>query len=75
MVEVSKEKEQFKAKIIWFNDDPSKPMDEWRDKHNPDPALRNRKILGLEILRGLRYDWNSHTWEGGKIYEIGRAHV
>ncbi|HTK20219.1 MAG TPA: DUF2147 domain-containing protein, partial [Mucilaginibacter sp.] len=54
MVEVYKEKEQFKAKIIWFNDDPSKPMDEWRDKHNPDPALRNRKILGLEILRGLR---------------------
>jgi uncharacterized protein (DUF2147 family) len=69
MVEVYKDREQYKAKIIWFNDDPSKPMDEWRDKHNPDPALRNRKILGLEILRGLRYDWNSHTWEGGKIYD------
>jgi uncharacterized protein (DUF2147 family) len=61
------------AKIIWFNDDPSKPMEEWRDKHNPDPALRNRKIVGLEILNGLRYDSGSHTWEGGTIYDAQRG--
>jgi uncharacterized protein (DUF2147 family) len=69
IVEVYKEREQFKAKIVWFNDDPSKPMEEWRDKHNPDPALRNRRIVGLEILNGLKYDNDSHTWEGGKIYD------
>ncbi len=69
MVQVYKEKNQFRAKIIWFNDDPSKPMQEWRDKHNPDPALRNRKLVGLEILNGLRYDADSHTWEGGTIYD------
>lgn len=69
IVEVYKEKEQFKAKIVWFNDDPSKPMAEWRDKHNPDPTLRNRRILGLEILNGLRYDEKSHSWEGGTIYD------
>jgi uncharacterized protein (DUF2147 family) len=69
IVQVYKEKDQFRAKIVWFNDDPSKPMEEWRDKHNPDPALRNRKIVGLEILNGLRYDEDSHSWEGGKIYD------
>ena len=69
IVDVYKEKGEFRAKIVWFNDDPSKPMEEWRDKHNPDPALRNRKIVGLEILNGLRYDAGSHTWEGGTIYD------
>jgi uncharacterized protein (DUF2147 family) len=69
IVLVYKEKEHYKAKIVWFNDDPSKAMDEWRDKHNPDPALRNRKILGLEILSGLKYDDKSGTWEDGTIYD------
>jgi uncharacterized protein (DUF2147 family) len=69
IVEVYKDQGKFKAKIVWFNDDPSKPMEEWRDKHNPDPALRNRRIVGLEILSGLKYDTDSHTWEGGKIYD------
>jgi uncharacterized protein (DUF2147 family) len=69
IVQVFKEKSRFKAKIVWFNDDPSKPMEEWRDKHNPNPSLRNRRIVGLEILDGLRYDADGHTWEGGKIYD------
>ena len=33
------------------------PLDEGgcdlRDKNNPDPTLRNRPLIGLEILRGL----------------------
>ena len=69
IVQVYKDRGQFRAKIIWFNDDPSKPMEDWRDKHNPDPALRSRRIVGLEILSGLKYDTGSHTWEGGKIYD------
>jgi uncharacterized protein (DUF2147 family) len=69
IVEVYKEKGEFRAKIIWFNDDPSKPMDEWRDKHNPNPALRNRKILGMDVLSDLKYDAGSHSWEDGTIYD------
>jgi len=69
IVQVYKENDQFRAKIVWFHDDPSKPMEEWRDKHNPDPALRNRKIVGLEVLSGLKYDVESRSWEGGKIYD------
>jgi uncharacterized protein (DUF2147 family) len=69
IVEVYKDKGEFRAKIIWFNDDPSKPMDEWRDKHNPNPALRNRKILGMDVLSDLKYDPKSHSWEDGTIYD------
>ncbi len=69
IVLVYKEKDHYKAKIVWFNDDPGKAMDEWRDKHNPDPSLRDRKIVGLEILSGLKYDEKSGTWEDGMIYD------
>jgi uncharacterized protein (DUF2147 family) len=69
IVEVYKSGGAYGARIVWFNDDPSKPMNEWRDKHNPNPALRNRRILGMEILSGLKYDSDSHSWEGGKIYD------
>jgi uncharacterized protein (DUF2147 family) len=69
IVEVYKDKDQFRAKIVWFNDDPSKPMNEWRDTHNPDPTLRSRRILGMDVLSGLRYDEKSRTWEDGMIYD------
>lgn len=69
MVEVYKTGDEFKAKIVWFNDDPSKPMGEWSDKHNPNPALRTRKLLGMDVLRDFKYDTNSHTWEDGWIYD------
>lgn len=59
----------YKAKIIWFRDDPSKPMGEWADKNNPDPLLRTRKILGMNVLRGLKYDTDGNSWEGGMIYD------
>lgn len=60
---------QFRAKVIWFNDTEGKPMDYWTDRHNPNPALRNRKILGLSILRNLTYNADTHTWEGGLVYD------
>lgn len=69
IVQIYKAGNQFKAKIVWFNDDPSKPMNEWRDSHNPNPALRSRRILGLEILRGLKYDEDGNSWEDGIVYD------
>jgi uncharacterized protein (DUF2147 family) len=66
---VYKSGDQFKAKIIWFRDDPSKPMEEWRDKNNPDPALCNRRILGMEILRDIKYDPDDNSWGDGMIYD------
>ena len=41
IVQVYKSGDTFKGKIVWYKgDDPNKAMDEWTDKHNPDPALR-----------------------------------
>jgi uncharacterized protein (DUF2147 family) len=68
-VEVYRAGDQFKGRIIWFNDDPSKPMEEWRDSHNPDPALRTRRILGMDVLRGFKYNSSDNSWEDGIIYD------
>lgn len=47
------------------NDDPDRPD---RDRQNPDPALRDRPLKGLEIFSGFRYEGQG-TWGGGRIYD------
>jgi uncharacterized protein (DUF2147 family) len=69
IVQVYCEDDKFKAKIIWYTDTGGKPMDYWTDKRNPDPALRNRKILGMSVLRDLMYQPETNSWENGIIYE------
>jgi uncharacterized protein (DUF2147 family) len=71
MVEVFKVNNIFKAKVLWFNDtdDKSKPYTIRTDEKNPDKALRNRKLLGLEVLHGLTYNVEDQKWEDGKIYD------
>src|SRR5262249_47038668 len=39
-----------------------------RDRRNPDPLLRRRRILGLTVLEGLRAESDS-TWTSGTIYD------
>jgi uncharacterized protein (DUF2147 family) len=39
-----------------------------RDKYNPDPTLRDRRVEGLTILWGLR-PTSDETWDGGQIYD------
>jgi len=71
MVEVYKVNNSFKAKVLWFNDtdDKSKPYTIRTDEKNPDHSLRNRKLLGLEVLHGLTYNAEEDKWENGRIYD------
>jgi uncharacterized protein (DUF2147 family) len=70
LVEVYRESGEYKAKIIWFKtDDDSKPMEGWTDKHNPDKNLRERKILGMNVVKDLVYEPKSQTWEHGSVYD------
>ena len=47
------------------------PFDEngcpMRDSRNPDPHERERSLVGIEILRGLRA--TADGWSGGEIYD------
>ncbi|MBB2151623.1 DUF2147 domain-containing protein [Pedobacter gandavensis] len=71
IVEVYKHDHKYKAKIVWFDDtdDLSRPAEMRRDDQNPDPSLRKRKILGLEILKLLEYNQKTNSWEDGIIYD------
>lgn len=75
IVEVYKDKNEFKAKIVWYkNEDQSKSMEEWTDKHNPNKALRGRKILGMNVVDNLVYNSKNDSWEHGTIYDAKSGH-
>jgi uncharacterized protein (DUF2147 family) len=42
------------------------------DANNPDPGLRNRPLVGLELMRDFAYAGNN-VWKGGKIYDPERG--
>ncbi len=71
IVEVFRVGKEYKARVAWFNDndDPSKPMKQRMDEENPDPTLRNRKLLGLEVLSNMVYNATANRWESGNIYD------
>src|SRR5690242_12587441 len=55
------------AKIVWLknpNDAQGLPLADFR---NPAPALRDRPVLGLTVLEGLRRT-GENSWEEGRIY-------
>ncbi|MEP6595408.1 MAG: DUF2147 domain-containing protein [Ginsengibacter sp.] len=69
-VEVYKQNNCFKAKLLWFNDndDTSKPMGLRLDDKNPDKSLRSRKLIGMDVLKDLRYSAEDKEWQDGKVY-------
>lgn len=57
------------GKLAWVKH----PLDEETgkpklDKHNPDPALRSRPDLGLELLKGFTFN-SDNTYTDGTIYD------
>jgi uncharacterized protein (DUF2147 family) len=58
------------GRVVWLRspfDDDGCPM---QDEHNPDPALRNRELIGMEFLSGLRPSPNApDVWTDGQVYD------
>jgi len=56
------------GRVTWLRS----PFDEdgcdLRDRYNPNPALRERPVIGVEILSGLA-PAADHVWTGGEIYD------
>jgi uncharacterized protein (DUF2147 family) len=68
-VEIFKVGEKYYGKIIWLKDPYDKETGNPKtDKHNPDPKLKSRPILGLIIVSGFIFDGSSQ-WEDGTIYD------
>ncbi|HOZ47554.1 MAG TPA: DUF2147 domain-containing protein [Candidatus Hydrogenedentes bacterium] len=72
-VEISKVNGKYNGKIVWLKDEVYEEGDEEagkpvHDRENPDQALRNRPILGLQMLDGFEYA-GKNTWKKGTIYD------
>jgi uncharacterized protein (DUF2147 family) len=68
-VQVYKEGNKYFGKIIWLKE----PIDEETgkpklDDENEDEGLRDRPVLGLNLLTNFDFDGDDE-WEGGRIYD------
>lgn len=59
---------KFHGKIVWLEEpyEDGKPK---KDKENPDRKLRERPLLGLNLLKGFSYNRGKKQWTGGTIYD------
>ena len=60
--------EKLCGRVVWLRSPYDDDGCDLRDRLNPDPALRARKVEGLEILRGLTHREDG-TWVNGRIYD------
>lgn len=74
-VRIRREGGTFRGEIVWLAE-PVYPPDDERgmagqkkvDRNHPDEELRERPIIGLEILHGFEYDGDG-LWKDGRIYD------
>lgn len=63
------------GRVAWLRE-PNFPADDREgmagktriDRHNPVPALRNRKVIGLQIMEGFSRD-GENRWVHGTVYD------
>lgn len=73
--------EKICGKIVWLKepnyiDSKDGPVGKTKvDRKNPDPALRNRPILGLQVMKGLTAT-GENQWGNGTCYdpETGKSY-
>ena len=76
-VQVYQQGKDYKAKLIWIDEKlgSGTPIHTRVDSRNPDPKLRTRKIIGMDILEGLHYNAEKERWEKGKIYDASTGRI
>jgi uncharacterized protein (DUF2147 family) len=67
-VEIYQYKDEYRAKVIWFDCFDGTKMSDYTDKKNPVAALKSRPWLGMEVLNGLSFK-TKNEWHKGHIYD------
>ena len=70
-IEVTTDGESVKGAIVWYIGHDENPV---FDVENPDEALKQRELLGVEILSGFKK--GRKKWQKGEIYDptVGRTY-
>ncbi|MEO1654247.1 MAG: DUF2147 domain-containing protein [Bacteroidota bacterium] len=66
-IQIFKKDNAFHGKIIWIKKGSAYSRYQ-KDLKNPKPALRQRPLIGLQILNGFKYDQRGMSWSMGRIY-------
>ena len=61
-IHIYKKGTKYYGKLSWLKN-------QRKDKANPDPALRNRDLLGVEFMHHFAYNEPEKEWHDGKIYD------
>jgi len=67
-IELQVVEDELTGVIVGSPQDPDNEKAPRLDDENPDPAMRSRELLGLQILHGFRHDGEGR-WVGGRIYD------
>ncbi len=73
IVKITRNGKIFNGRIVWlekpiYGPNGPRPGQPKADLHNPNPLLRNRPIMGLELLKGFVYKGHNR-WKKGTIYD------
>ena len=72
IVEVYKSGDAFNGKIVWLEEPTDEDGTPAKDKNNPEPSLRKRELIGLNMLSGLKKT-GANEYSGGNIYDPGNG--
>ncbi len=68
-IEIKEENGKFIGTVVYINPEKYVNGEPEKDSNNPDPNLRSRSRLGLQILSGLKYNSKEKQWQDGRIYD------
>jgi len=58
---------KYYGKIVWLKE-PNKDGKPKVDDKNPEAKLQKRPVMGLEMLKGFKFDESDNEWNDGTIY-------
>ncbi|POY35400.1 DUF2147 domain-containing protein [Solitalea longa] len=68
-IQIFKKGNEFYGKLVWLKNPKETNGQDKKDTKNPEEAQRNRLLMGLEILKGFKYDTDDVKWADGSIYD------
>lgn len=67
-VEIVRVGNVYNGKIYWLKEPLNKQGEPKKDVNNPEESKRNAPLLGLELIKGFKYD-EDNVYKGGEIYD------
>lgn len=68
VVEIYKDNDKYYGKVIWLKDPLNDDGTEVCDAENPDPELRNNRVVGLVVAKDFEFK-GKNKWGEGTIYD------